>query len=603
MSVVFDASQRAVIESDASTRLLVVAGAGRGKTEVIAGRVEDLVDVHGLQPADEVLVLTFSRAAVAAARRRLEDRGNGLVAVSTFDSFATRVLLEADEDPSSVGSFDRRIRAATAVLRDDPPARVSALRHVLLDEVQDLVGDRAELALAVLGQLEPDCGFTALGDPLQAIYDWQLDDSTSKLSSGELMTRLVEDLGASTTALDVDYRARGEDPRAVVELGEVVRRVTDGAEAQELVRDFVEGLLDLGPLPEVTNLVDRTPKTTAVLCRTNGQALTVSQRLREAGVRHVLRRPLEDVGVARWIGAAFGAVDTPVLDRDEVTALVGAAASEIDPIDAWVTLKEAERRRQDRDHLDLGALRRALRAGAPPLGLAAADDASVVVSTIHRAKGLEFDRVLIVPAHERRDLDDDPAAEMRVSYVALSRARDEIFLCQAPQEAAMVSRLQSGRWAVHAWMGRGRRRPVAMEAVSLDADVIKPTGGQDDSAAAVQRRLRCGDVSGAAVTAVLEKDSTPQLPRFTLHLDEDGTLVGRTSEHFGRGLWSTFGRPWGGQGWPRAIRGLAVASVETAAGDPDLTRLAGLGGSGLWLVPRLTGLARPDWKNEWEGWT
>ena len=603
MSVEFDSSQLAVIEAEPTDRLLVTAGAGRGKTEVIAGRVRELVDVHGLQPSDELLVLTFSRAAVAAARHRLENRGHGLVAVSTFDSFATQILLEAGEDPSSVGSFDRRIRAATAVLRDDPPDRVSALRHVLLDEVQDLVGDRAELALALLGELEADSGFTALGDPLQAIYDWQLDDSTSEVSSGQLMARLVDDLGARRTALDVDYRARGKDPLAVVDLGEVVRRLGDGAAARERMTDFIDELLDLGPLPHATNLVDRSPQTTAVLCRTNGQALTVSQRLREAGVRHVLRRPLEDVGVASWIGAAFGAVDSSVLDRDEVTALVEGATADVDPVDAWVTLKEAERRTRDRDHLNLGALRRALRAGAAPLGLAATDEAAVVVSTVHRAKGLEFDRVLIVPADERRDLDDDPAAEMRVRYVALSRARDEILLCHAPEEAAMVSRLPSGRWAVHAWMGRGKRRPAAMEAVSLDVDIMKPAVVQGGSAEAAQHRLKLGDVTGVAVTAVLEEGSAPNMPRFTLHLDEDGTPVGRTSEHFGRGLSSTFGKPWGGQGWPRAIRGIAIASVETVAGDPDVTRHAGLGGSGLWLVPRLTGLARPDWKNEWEGWT
>ncbi|MCZ2804846.1 AAA family ATPase [Modestobacter sp. VKM Ac-2983] len=603
MTFEFDASQQAIVEAGPEERLLVVAGAGRGKTEVIAGRVRELVDVHGLLPSDEVLVLTFSRAAVAAARRRLEDRGHGMIAVSTFDSFATQVLLEAGEDPSSVGGFDRRIRAATAALRNDPPPRVTTLRHVLLDEVQDLVGDRAELALAVLGQLEPDCGFTALGDPLQAVYDWQLDESVSKVSSGQLMARLVDGLSARRTALDVDYRARGTDPLAVVDLGEDVRRLGDGAAARERVTSFIDHLLDLGPVPGMTNLVDRAPQTTALLCRTNGQALTVSQSLREAGVRHVLRRPLEDVGVASWIGAAFGAAETPVLDRDEVTALVHAATSDIDPVDAWVALKEAERRTRDREHLDLGALRRALRAGSAPLGLAAADDASVVVSTIHRAKGLEFDRVLIVPAQERGDIDADPAAEMRVSYVALSRARDEVFLCQAPQEAAMVSRLPSGRWAVHAWMGRGKRRPVSMEAVSQDVDIIKPTAEQDGSGRAVQARLSRGDVTGAPLIAVLEVGSAPNMPRFTLHLAADGMLVGRTSEHFGRGLLSTFGRPFGGRDWPRAIHGMAIASVETVAGDPDLTRFAGLGGSGLWLVPRLTGLAGPDWKNEWEGWT
>ncbi len=155
--------------------------------------------------------------------------------------------------------------------------------------------------MALLGQLDPGCGFTALGDPLQAIYDWQLDESTSKTSSSDLLRRLTDDLGARRTSLDVDYRARGEDPHAVVALGDQVRRLDDGPEARELVASMSSTLLDLGPLTDVTNLLDRGPRTTAVLCRTNGQALVVSQALRHAGVRHVLRRQLvQSVSPPGW---------------------------------------------------------------------------------------------------------------------------------------------------------------------------------------------------------------------------------------------------------------------------------------------------------------
>ncbi len=222
-----------------------------------------------------------------------------------------------------------------------------------------------------------------------------------------------------------------------------------------------------------------------------------------------------------------------------------------------------------------------------------------MVSTVHRAKGLEFDRVVIVPARDRADADLDPAEEMRVSYVALSRARDEVYLGSAPAEAGLVFKPRGvDRWAQHAWQGRRPPRVVSLEALSVDVDVQKPTRGHSGTAVEVQARLRERAVTGAALVGVLEPDGELAAPRFTLHLSDDGSIVGRTSESFGRALARVL-RPGYGKDWPRALLGLAVGSVETVAGDPDLTRFAGLPGSGLWLVPRLTGLARPDWKNEW----
>src|ERR1017187_5172347 len=51
--------------------LLVIAGAGTGKTNTIAHRVAQLV-VHGVDPA-RVLLLTFTRRAAADMRRRAHD--------------------------------------------------------------------------------------------------------------------------------------------------------------------------------------------------------------------------------------------------------------------------------------------------------------------------------------------------------------------------------------------------------------------------------------------------------------------------------------------------------------------------------------------------
>ena len=57
-----------------------------------------------------------------------------------------------------------------------------------------------------------------------------------------------------------------------------------------------------------------------------------------------------------------------------------------------------------------------------------ADDRSVFVSTIHKAKGREFDTVyLLSPIPDRRDIND-----MRAYYVGLTRAKHNLYLVTNP---------------------------------------------------------------------------------------------------------------------------------------------------------------------------
>jgi DNA helicase-2/ATP-dependent DNA helicase PcrA len=99
--------QAAVIEST-SASCLVVAGAGSGKTETMAGRVVWLVANELVRP-EQVLGLTFTRKAAAElaarVRRRLtqlahhglidiEIAASGEPTVSTYDAYAGRIVAE-----------------------------------------------------------------------------------------------------------------------------------------------------------------------------------------------------------------------------------------------------------------------------------------------------------------------------------------------------------------------------------------------------------------------------------------------------------------------------------------------------------------------------
>src|SRR5690242_5421892 len=102
-----NADQRAAAEhgvADGDARpLLIIAGAGSGKTDTLAHRVAHLV-MNGADP-HRILLLTFSRRAAAEMERRAErilqratgTAGSGLPWSGTFHAIGARILREHAE--------------------------------------------------------------------------------------------------------------------------------------------------------------------------------------------------------------------------------------------------------------------------------------------------------------------------------------------------------------------------------------------------------------------------------------------------------------------------------------------------------------------------
>src|SRR3954453_6742999 len=171
--------------------LLVVAGAGTGKTRTVTARFAWLVE-QGAAP-DEVLALTFSSPAAAEMRERLE----GLIEapyeelhVSTFHAFCSRLLadeaLEVGIDPffSPVTPADRlalllerleeltirhhEIRGNTAPLLASFVSRIDRLKDEMVtcsdyrayaERLIDEAGGRDDAARATAA---PESGFARL---------------------------------------------------------------------------------------------------------------------------------------------------------------------------------------------------------------------------------------------------------------------------------------------------------------------------------------------------------------------------------------------------------------------------------------------------------
>src|SRR5215475_14113926 len=83
-----DAQRRAIEHAEGP--LLVIAGAGTGKTRVITERIRYLLETNGSLSGENILGLTFTNKAAGAMKSRVVratgDRGKG-VTLATFHAF------------------------------------------------------------------------------------------------------------------------------------------------------------------------------------------------------------------------------------------------------------------------------------------------------------------------------------------------------------------------------------------------------------------------------------------------------------------------------------------------------------------------------------
>ncbi|MDI3213226.1 UvrD-helicase domain-containing protein [Arthrobacter sp. AL12] len=591
-----DESQRAVAEAEPDARMFVTAAAGQGKTEVLLARVKTLVE-DGLNPADEILVLSFSRAAVEAVRKRARIHDLDGLQIRTFDSFAAQILIDMDEETLG-DSFDARIRKATKYIAgDETPDRVTYLKHILVDEAQDLVGDRAELVMALFSALGDDLGFTVLGDPLQGIYDFQLEESESKLTSAELIETLVKEFDADQLTLAKHYRAVTDRTRELISVGDEIRHLGALDEsaceaAHSLLDDFRREVSSTSVLNESGALSPNDGDTTALLCSTNYEVLIASELLWENGYPHLIRRKAQDMSVAPWVHQVFKDLEDRTYDAGEIKSrlndLFGEAAA-----DRWLALKTAEGNFSAYDSLNVPQLSQRLRSRSIPLTLTVADVAPLIVSTVHRAKGLEFTNVLYLQPPSGGPAAKINADTLKQKYVALSRAREEIISTKLPKNLLKRMDSANGRWLEKAY-GKNGLYTDRMEFANSDIDDVSPYYPSTGDAQAVQKHLVLDELLGEIVSGTLQGDEPGpgEVPRYVL-ATRDGRVIGRTSQSFGYDFKRSFGfkysRNWR---WPAGFTGARVTSIECATGHPEETRLSGLGASGMWLVPRLTGLIR-----------
>jgi hypothetical protein len=588
--------QSLIVRQPPTAKILVTAGAGTGKTYVLIHRIKELIEKHYLMAGHEILVLTFSRVAVREIRNRTA-AGEGdikYVQANTFDSFATRLLAEfSPNDQWANEDYDGRIRAASRLINEkvDARERLRGYSHLFVDEVQDLVGDRAGFVKVLLDAIGG--GFTLLGDPAQGIYNFQLEGKARQEGSAALYkwlrSRLRSDL--MEFRLSENHRAITPGARQALWAGASLTATEPNYRSiKDKLDTLVMKLPTLGKLDDACRSLRKLNASTAILCRNNGQALMISRYLNRHEIPHCLQRRATDRVLPAWIGILFRGLEHRKIGR---TAFI-ARSSELMSADfdanlAWSYLKRANGCASN--SLDVGQIAEIIRKGIVPDELIEGQSAKLIVSTIHRAKGLEFERVIVaVPSEGFSDEKaEDLAEETRILYVALTRPKRDLQHMEIPAFRGLQRNQNDDRW-----LRKFGWKIADFEVRSSDVHVEDPAGGfllkavvASEIQGYMQSRVKMND----PVILTRLKASSNGEPRVFYTLEHFGFPIGVTTEAFGGALFRTLkiNRGWE-VNWPTRIENLRVESVDTVAGSDAAAQRCRLGNVGLWLRSRVAGL-------------
>ena len=569
--------QRIVADDREQTNVLVLAGPGSGKTRVLVHRIAYLIRVRREKPRS-IVALAYNRHAAVAIRRRLEAllgkdaRG---VTVLTCHGLAMRLAgasfsgrLEHPGRQPDDRDFQDVIRRAVEVLRgndlllEEADGRreqlLDGFRWILVDEYQDVNADQYELISALAGRsLDKDAGkltLFAVGDDDQNIYSFNG-------ASVEFIRRFEEDYNSRPSYLTANYRSTAH---VVAAANAVIAPAQERMKAEHPIH--VDSAREQHPPGGPWEAMDPVAQGRVQILPVGACPLSQAQAVMEELLRlqklaprwewsycAVVARewkvlvPVRAFCEARGIPVQMGNETVPSPWRlRETQALATWLRNRTPPVvdhDALATWLEDQPAGPWYDLLRQAIDDYKLENGG---GEGPVDDCiewlaewsrdvrqrqqGLLLLTAHRAKGLEFDHVAVLDGGWNRvQPGEDPAAQRRLYYVAMTRARSTLLLARSTNDPPA---LQDGLAHHPAVL---RREPVPIQPPSPAMEYHHLRAGLADVDLSFAGRRPSTDPVHAAMAALSPGDplTTRIQPdgRWEL-LDATGQVVGRMARKF-----------------------------------------------------------------------
>lgn len=443
--------QSVIIEADYNNIQIVNAGPGTGKTYTLINKIINMVTLQHVNP-EGIVVLCYTNAAVNEIRNRLKDhinkggdRGLANVDVRTFHSFAWWYLNQINETMISDKSakidltninYDQTIVKAHIYMEKYAENIFGNWEHLIVDEIQDLTNDLARFTIFIVENcMINNCGITVLGDYCQSIYDYTRISAKEPLLSFDFYSILINKLKSRA-----EFITLNENHRQFDDLQKITSPLRSAILSQnkDMMNKAVSHIYN--NITAINNKYDNLLNTEifsnhknekmCLLLRNNGNTLKLSSDLRKIGVEHVLNVKETSFNYSTWISDIFNDYLSEMISYDIFKLRYDSIFFE-KPLfkaeDVWKRLKFIIGSNSDnlkvRDILDAISTSKK----DDPI-LRIQDDSNIIVSTIHKSKGREFDNVVIDKSFiegfnsENKDID-----EYKMIYVAATRAKKNIY--------------------------------------------------------------------------------------------------------------------------------------------------------------------------------
>ena len=408
-----------IIDDKESKYIVVAAGPGSGKTRVLVHKLASLLLLEDVKH-EQLLMLTFSRAAATEFKKRLIDLvGNAAhyVEIKTFHSFSFDLI-------GKQGNLDEAkdvVRLAAEMIEKGEVEQSKIAKSVLvIDEAQDMGADDFRLVRALMHQNE-EMRVIAVGDDDQNIYAFRGSDS-------RYMQSLVSEEGAKVYEMTDNYRSA----KAVVDCANRFVLRIPGRLKKTPIQSVTS---EEGKVMTIKSLLDAEIKvqgSTAILTRTNEETMQVAYELELRGLHATVAQSMGgfrfgNLAEVRYFLKQLGRTEVSISkekwqEAKQRTLETYASSTCLSVMKHFFADFEATRQVYYRSDLREYIFESNIE------DFIAADDLSVFVSTIHKAKGREFDTVyLLSPIPDGRDIND-----MRAYYVGLTRAKRNLFLVTNP---------------------------------------------------------------------------------------------------------------------------------------------------------------------------
>jgi len=561
---------RIVTDDREQTNVLVLAGPGSGKTRVLVHRIAYLIRVRRENPRG-ILALVYNRHAAVEIRRRLFDligddaRG---VTVLTCHGLAMRLVgasFARQAERLDPGAFDRVLQDAVALLHGDglspeeAEARrdtlIEGYRWILVDEYQDVGQEEYDLIAAVAGRSVEDVdsrlSLFAVGDDDQNIYAFAG-------ASVEFIRRFEEDYDARPIYLVENYRSTAN----IIDAANQV--IAPAAERMKAGHDITVDSRRKDDRPGgLLEQIDSVGRGRVQVLNGEGgvqtQAVVAIRELErlsritpdwdwaKAGViarewRYL--QPVRSYCEARGIPVQIANTDLPGFwwlreTQQFVAWLRGRAGSAVLPNDLRAWLNDQS------EGPWWAALRDGIEDLCQDIGQREMDRADVLewlaewardvrrrqsgllLLTAHRAKGLEFDDVVVLDGGwDRTSRNEDRDAARRLFYVAMTRARRSLALVSMGPRHPFLGGVSDLAFLVRA----GGQEPIDVS----DCRMLYQTLDLSEVDLGFAGRLAANHPSLAAIERLVTGDPIylQQADGRCLLTDRDGVVVGRLARKF-----------------------------------------------------------------------